>query len=182
MVTWLYRDADIEDVKDFELEDEYVVALYRDKVSEGTAELNDVRNQIEPLVRNAKKLDYIKGKLEGLGGTLSEMATAYGPEARFYNTPSMTLSATSLPNVGGGVEAVGAAFGLTNPGERSGVLGTEAGAVLIELKSRSDAADLADYTSYMTQIKQRKQSNDRLNLRQSIREAADIKDNRYKYY
>jgi len=182
MVTWLYRDASIGDVKEFELEDEYVVALYRNKVDKGTAELDDVRIQVEPLVRNQKKLAYVKSKLESLSGSISEIATAYGSAARFYNAPSMKFSAASLPNVGGGVEAVGAAFGLSNAGERSGAIDTGTGVVLIELKERRNAADIADYTTYMTQIQQRKQSNDRLNLRQSIREAADIVDERYKYY
>ncbi len=182
IVTWLYRDAGAGDVKDFELEDEYVVAVYTDKVNEGTATLEDVRNQIEPLVRNEKKLAYIKAKLEGLNGSLSEIATAYGSEARIYNAERLTLSATSLPNIGGGVEAVGAAFGLSNEGDRTGIISTDSGVVLIELKSKADAADIADYSTYMTQIQQRKQSTDRLNLRQSIREAANIEDKRYLYY
>lgn len=182
MVTWLYRDAYIGDVKDFELEDEYVVAVFTNRIDKGTASLADVRNEIEPLVRNAKKLEYVESKLAGLSGSLSEMATAYGNEARFYNAPDLTFSATSLPNVGGGVEAIGAAFGLSNAGERTGVIGTDSGVVLIELKEKRKATDIADYTTYMTQIQQRKQSNDRLNLRQSIREAAKIEDKRYLYY
>ena len=182
VVTWLYRDADPGDVKEFELEDEYVVAVYRDKVEKGTAELEEVRNLVEPRLRNEKKLAYVKSKLEGLNGSLSEMATAYGPEAGFYNAPALTLNSTSLPNAGGGVEAVGAAFGLTSPGERTTAIATASGVVMVELKTKSDAAEIADYTSYMTQIQQRGQSNDRLNLRQSIREAANIKDERYKYY
>lgn len=182
VVTWLYRDASIQDVKEFEMGDEYIVALYRYKVDAGTAQLNNVRNQIEPLVRNEKKLAYIKSKLEGLSGSLSEMATAYGTQAKFYNAPALTMSATSIPNVGGAIEAVGAAFGLTNPGQRTPVMGADSGVILIELKSRTEAAEIADYTTYMTQIKQRKQANDRLNLRQSIREAADIVDERYKFF
>lgn len=182
IITWLYGEASLEDVKDFELGNEYVVAVYTNKVDEGTAELENVRLQIEPLVRNEKKLAYIKEKMAGLSGSLSEMATAYGPTANFYSAPSLKMNEISLPNVGGGIEALGAAFGLSNPGERTPVMGSDTGAVLIELKSKSEAAEIADYTSYMTQIQQRKQANDRQNLRQSIREAADIVDERHKVY
>lgn len=182
IVTWLYGEASSQDIKDFDLNDEYVVALYRYKVEAGTAKLGDVKNQIEPKVRNEKKLVYIKSKLEGLTGSLSEMATAYGNAAQFYNTPGLRMSSNSLPNVGPAPEAVGAAFALANAGERTSATGTDAGVVIVELKAKSPAPEIADYTSYMTKLQQRKQSNDRLNLRQSIREAADIVDERYKFY
>ena len=182
IVTWLYGEASLEDVKDFEMGNEYVVAVYTSRVNEGTASLDDVRLQIEPLVRNEKKLAYIKEKMAGLSGSLSEMATAYGPTANFYSAPSLKMSEISLPNVGGGIEALGAAFGLSNAGERTPVLGSDTGAVLIELKSKSEAAEIADYSTYMTQLQQKRQASDRQNLRQSIVEAADIVDERYKYY
>lgn len=182
VVTWLYGEASSQDIRDFDLNDEYVVALYRYKVEAGTAKLGDVRNQIEPKVRNEKKLAHIKSKLEGLTGSLSEMVTAYGNGAKFYSAPGLRMSTNSLPNVGTSPEAVGAAFALANVGERTIAIGTDAGVVLVELKAKSAAPEIADYTSYMTKIQQRKQSNDRLNLRQSIREAADIVDERYKFY
>ena len=58
----------------------------------------------------------------------------------------------------------------------------DAGAVMVELKSKSEAAEIADYSTYMTQLQQKRQASDRQNLRQSIVEAADIVDERYKYY
>ncbi len=183
IVTWLYGEASSQDIRDFDLSDEYIVALYRYKVEAGTAKLGDIRNQIEPKVRNEKKLEYIKSKLAGLpGGSLSEMVTAYGRGAQFYNDPALRMTSNSLPNVGPAPEAVGAAFALANVGERTAAVGTDAGVVIVELKARSAAPEIADYTSYMTTLQQRKQGNDRLNLRQSIREAADIVDERYKFY
>lgn len=182
IVTWLYGEASSQDVRDFDLNDEYVVALYRYKVEAGTAKLGDIRNQLEPKVRNEKKLAHIKSQLEGLSGSLSEMTTAYGRGAQFYNDPALRMSSNSLPNVGPAPEAVGAAFALANVGERTAAVGTDAGVVIVELKGKSAAPEIADYTTYMTKIQQRKQGNDRLNLRQSIREAADIVDERYKFY
>jgi peptidyl-prolyl cis-trans isomerase D len=182
IVTWLYGEAKSQDVRDFDLNDEYIVALYRYKVEAGTAKLGDVRNQIEPKVRNQKKLAYIQSKLDGLSGSLNEMATAYGRGAAVYSAPGLKLSSNSLPNVGTAPEAVGAAFGLQNIGERTKALGTDVGVVLIELKAQSPAPEIGDYTSQVTQIRQRKQGNDRLNISQSIREAANIVDERYKFY
>lgn len=182
VVTWLYGEATSQDVKDFELDDEYVVALYRYKVEKGVAKMEDVRNQIEPRVRNEKKLAYIKSKIEGLSGSLEEMRAAYGSGAVVYSAPGLTMISNSLPNVGPAPEAVGTAFALSNVGEKSKPVGTDAGVVVLELKAKSAAPEIADYTNYMTRIQQRNQSSDRLNLNQSIREAASIVDERYKFY
>ena len=182
LVTWLYGEADRGDVKDFELEDEYVVAVYRDKVEKGTANLNDVRSQIMPKVQAQKKKEYIASKLNAMSGSVQDMATAYGTDAKFYNTPNLTLNSNTLPNVGNAPEAVGAAFGLGNPGQKTAVIGTDFGVVVVELKSSSRAAEIADYTTYVTQLQQSRSASTQLNLNQSIRESAKIVDERYKFY
>ena len=182
LVTWLYGEADRGDVKDFELEDEYVVAVYRYKVEKGTANLNDVRSQIMPKVQAQKKKEYIASKLNAMSGSVQDMATAYGTDAKFYNTPNLTLNSNTLPNVGNAPEAVGAAFGLGNPGQKTAVIGTDFGVVVVELKSSSRAAEIADYTTYVTQLQQSRSASTQLNLNQSIRESAKIVDERYKFY
>ena len=182
LVTWLYGEADRGDVKDFELEDEYVVAVYRYKVEKGTANLNDVRSQIMPKVQAQKKKEYIAAKLNAMSGSVQDMATAYGTDAKFYNTPNLTLNSNTLPNVGNAPEAVGAAFGLGNPGQKTAVIGTDFGVVVVELKSSSRAAEIADYTTYVTQLQQSRSASTQLNLNQSIRESAKIVDERYKFY
>ena len=182
VVTWLYGEASLEDVKDFELEDEYIVGVYKKKIAKGTAKLEDVRDQIEPIVKNMKKAELIKSKMAGLSGSMDEMRAAYGAGAVVYSAAGLSMVSNSLPNVGPGPEAVGTAFALQNVGERSKPVSADAGVVLLELKLKSPAPEIADYTNYMTTIQQRTQTSAGLKLNQSITDAADITDERHKFY
>lgn len=182
IVIWLFNEAERGDVKDFELDDQYVVAVHTNRVSEGTADLESVRLEIEGKVRNEKKLEALKTRVGALSGSLAEMATAYGPQARFYSSNALRLNSNSLPNVGNAPEAIGAAYGLINVGDRTSVVGVDLGVVLLELKGKTSAAEIADYTAYENQIVQRLAAQARFTLAQSIKDRANVTDERYKYY
>mgnify|MGYP000856129616 FL=1 len=182
IVVWLYSEAERGDVKDFELDDTYVVAVHTNRVEEGTATLASVRTDIESKVRGDKKVEMLKTRVAALSGTLQEMIAAFGETGKFYTTASLKLNTNSLPNVGTAPEAVGAAHSLATPGDRSGVIAAGNGVVVMELRSRSEAADIADYTAYENQLMQRISSQQRYLLAQSMRERASVVDERYKFY
>lgn len=182
IVVWLFSEAERGDVKDFELDDTYVVAVHTNRVEEGTATLASVRGQIEAKVRAEKKVEMLKSRVAALSGTMQEMVTAFGESGEFYSTAALKMNTNSLPSVGTAPEAVGAAFALANAGDRSGVIATDNGVVVIELKSKNEAADVADYTAYENQLMQRMSSQQRFLLGQSMRERANVVDERYKFY
>ncbi|WP_421977312.1 peptidylprolyl isomerase [Roseivirga seohaensis] len=184
IVTWLYGEASVGDVKDFDLGEEYVVAVYRAKVEAGTAKLTDsgVRSQIKLKVENAKKAKYITDKIASASGSLSDMAASFDAIAQVYTDTEVKLSSNSLPNVGVAPAAVGTAFALKNVGDRSKAITTDVGVVIMELKSKNAPAAITDYTTYVNQIQQRALNNAQLKMNQSIREKAEILDKRYKFY
>lgn len=182
IVIWLFSEAERGAVKDFELDDTYVVAVHTNRVEEGTASLASVRTDIENKVKGDKKIELLKTRVAALSGTLQEMATAFGETGQFYTTASLRMNTNSLPNVGTAPEAVGAAHALANAGDRSGVIANDSGVIVIELRSRSEAADIADYTAYENQLMQRMSSQQRYLLAQSMRERASVVDERYKFY
>jgi peptidyl-prolyl cis-trans isomerase D len=182
IVVWLYSEAERESVKDFELDDTYVVAVHTNRVEEGTASLASVRTDIENKVKGDKKVELLKARVAALSGTLQEMTTAFGETGKFYTTAILRMNTNSLPNVGTAPEAIGAAHALANAGDRSGVIATSDGVIVIELKSKSEAADIADYTAYENQLMQRMSSQQRYLLAQSMRERASVVDERYKFY
>ena len=182
IVSWLYGEASIGDVKDFELDDEYVVAVYTEQVKEGTSTLESIRNVITQQVRNEKKTDIIKNKLDGLSGSLQEIATAYGADAVVHTATALKQNTISLPNVGTAPEAIGAALALQESGNRTTAIATDNGVVLIELKSKNSPAEIADYTAYETQLLQKMEARMPYNLNQSMNDRAEIKDERYKFY
>lgn len=183
IVSWLYGEASIGDVKDFDLEDEYVVAVYRDKTEEGVQALEDVRLQIAAKLMNEKKAEYIKAKINGLSGNVSAMATAYGPEASVYSNNALKLADVSLPNAGVAPEAVGAAFALKSVGDKTKPYVVDnQGVVVLELKSISSAAEIGDYTSYENQILQAAFAAVQGKLRQAVIDRVEVVDERYKYF
>ena len=183
IVSWLYGEATMGDVKDFDLDNEYVVAVYRDKRDEGVQSLEDVRIQIAGKLMNDKKAEFIKAKINGLSGTVSAMASAYGPEASVYSNGALKLADVSLSNAGVAPEAIGAAFALKNVGDKTKAYVVDnQGVVVVELKSVSAAAEIGDYTSYDNQILQAAFAAIQGKLRQAVVDRVEVVDERYKFF
>jgi peptidyl-prolyl cis-trans isomerase D len=183
IIRWAFVDASIGEVSDvFELEENYVVALLTERISEGNASLNDVRDQILPKVKNQFKAEIIKQRIETLeGSTLDEIAQKYGEDASVFSNSELKLSTNALPSVGFAPNAVGTAFSLEE-GEISKPVEENDGVVLIQLNSLMPSPEIADYTGYENQIQQRRAGQASYQISEAIRENADIVDERYKFF
>ena len=182
VVRWAYNDAGRGDVSPvFELDDAYVVAVLTEVTEEGTAELEDVRDEVEAKVKAQVKGEQIVEKLKTLSGSLQEIADAFGPDANVYSTSDLSMSSNTLPNVGFAPKAVGKVFAL-NEGEVSEPIEGENGVVMIQLEALTEAAEIADYSSYKDQLQQQAQQRTTFNISQAIRDFASIEDQRYKFY
>ncbi|MDH5400514.1 MAG: peptidylprolyl isomerase, partial [Cyclobacteriaceae bacterium] len=182
VVQWLFRDAKVGSVSSvFEVNDNYVVAVMTTETEEGYPSLDQVKAQIEPEVAKKLKAVKIKAKLASLSGSLQEMATAYGEDANVYSTSDLKLSSNSLPNVGFDPLAVGAAFSLEN-GAKTAPFSSENGVLIIEMVNKTVAPEIADYTSYKSSLATTAQNNASQKISNTIEDAADIKDKRYKVY
>lgn len=182
VVRWAFKDASVGDVSEvYELEDAYVIAALTGKREKGTAQLKDVREQALAKVRGQKKAEQIAEKLRDLSGTLEERKQAYGGNANVYTADELKLSSNTLPNVGFAAQAVGRAFAL-NEGEISEPIITENGVVVVELQSITPAPEIADYATYKEQLQQQQEERTSTNIAQAVREAANIEDERYKFY
>lgn len=182
VVRWLFKDASKGKVSEvFELDDAYVVALMTEKIDKGTAPLALVKDEVTIKVKNQKKGEVILGKLKGLSGTLEEIASGYGDDANVYNTADLKLNSNALPNVGFAPKAVGVAFGL-EAGEQSAPVVAENGIIIIETIAINEAGEIADYSSYKNNLKQALDNRTSFEISAAIKEFAEIKDTRYKFY
>ena len=182
VVSWLYGEAEMGDVKDFELGDEYVVAVYSDRTEEGVQSFDEVRSEIEGILRNQKKADFIKSKMSSLSGSATEVSAAYGPEAQQQNVSSLKLGDIQIAG-GNAPEAIGAVFALQNPGDWTAPhVVAEEGVIMIQMNSRSEAAEIGDYTSYENQIIRDATTRANTALSESVIDKVDITDERYKYF
>lgn len=182
VIQWAYNNEDIGSISDVrELEDQYIVATLTKITDEGDASLDDVKDQIEPKVKNKKKGDIIIEKLAALEGTLEEIAESYGADARVYNSSDLKFSTSSLPSVGFAPIAIGAAFSLES-GQRSQPIQEENGIIVIEMINMTQAPEIADYSTYKNQIEQRISGRVSYNAGEAIKKEANIKDLRYRFF
>lgn len=182
IVYWAYNTASVGDVSEvFEIDDQYVISVLTEEQEEGVADLESVRNEVTKKVRDQKKSEIITKKLEGTSGTLDEIAAAYGSEAKVYNMPALKQSSNSLQTVGLAPEAVGIAFSMEN-GETTKPFAVDNGVLIIEMVNKLEAPEISDYESYRTQILQQRQGRLAYNVDQTVKELADIKDDRYKFF
>lgn len=182
VVRWLFRDASKGKISEvFELDDAYVVAVMTGKIDKGTAPLSMVKDEITAKVKNEKKGKVILDKLKQTSGTLEEVASSYGDDAHVYTTADLKLNNNSLPNVGFAPKAVGTALGL-KAGEQSAPITAENGVLIIEAITINEAGEIADYSSYKDKIEQAKANRTSFEISAAIKEFADIKDKRYRFY
>lgn len=182
LVRWTYNEGSIGKVSPvFEIENNYVVAVMTGKTEQGTASLEDVRDEVTSKVKNKLKADQIVQRLNDIQGSLEEIAAKYGADANVHVNSDLKLNTNTLPNVGFAPAAVGRAFSLQQ-GQRSEPLAEENGVVIIELQSITEAPEVADYTAYKNQIQQREQSKASYEIMEAIKENADIEDHRYRFF
>jgi peptidyl-prolyl cis-trans isomerase D len=183
VVSWLYGEAEFGDVKEFELDDEYVVAVYSLKTEAGVRDFNDVKSEIEGILKNERKAEFIKTKMTAQSGTASEVAAGYGEGAQVLNNSALKMADTFLQQAGDAPEAVGAAFALQNVGDWTDAYTADGnGVVMLQLKSKSEAAEIGDYTSYENQIIRDAVAKANSTLGESVIDKIEVTDERYKYY
>ena len=182
VVQWLFRDASVGKISEvFELDDQYVLAAMEGETPEGYQKLKDVEVQIAAKVKNELKGEIIVNKLKDLSGSLEEMAEAYGEEANVYSSGDLKFNTNSLPSVGFDPVAIGRAFSL-EPGERTEAFSSANGVLIIEMNELTGAPEIADYTSYKDQLAQTRRGTVVSGIPEAIKDAANIEDERYKFY
>jgi len=182
IIRWTFLDASLYEVSTvFELEDQYVIAVLTGKTDAGPAELEDVRVQLTPKVKNELKAEYIIRKLQQFEGTLDEIAEQYGSEANVYESSDIKLSSNSIPNVGFAPIAVGTVFSLEE-GEISEPIIENDGVLIIQLNALVESPEIADYTNYKNQIEQRRSGMTSYLTSEAIKAHSGIIDERYKFF
>ncbi|RAW03400.1 peptidylprolyl isomerase [Pseudochryseolinea flava] len=181
VVQWLYREAKTDKVSQvFELEGQNVVAVMTGEIKKGHRPFESVKNEITPEVQKIVKGKAIAAKLNGLKGTLDEIAAGFGKEATVYTSSNVRLSGNGLPPaVNYDPVAVGVSFSLEN-GKRSQPFNGENGVLIVELQNKTVAPAIENYTPYSQQLLQSLNMAG-YSISEAIKEKSDIEDERYKF-
>ncbi len=182
IVTWLFRDGAEGKVSEvFDLDNEYVVAMMTGETEEGYRTLDQVKEEITPTVRNILKGKKIIEKLASEKGTLDEIAKGFGADALVNSSSDLKLNSNTLPSAGLDPTAVGRVFSLEN-GKRSVPFAGENGVIVLELQNKTIAPEVGDYAMFKNELLKSINNKSGLNIADAIKEGANIKDKRYKFY
>jgi peptidyl-prolyl cis-trans isomerase D len=180
MVRWAY-EAKVGEVSNvFSLDNQFVVAILTGKRDKGTAQPEDVREEVAVKVRNDLKAEQILTKLNGLSGDIDKVSAAYGPTAS-VGAGQVTLASYSIDGIGNDPEAVGKVFAL-KPTQKTVPFKGESGVIILQSLKTYPVTEIADYSMYKNQISQQRTSQIDYKVDEAIKKEADIKDERYKFY
>jgi peptidyl-prolyl cis-trans isomerase D len=182
MVTWLFRDAKKGKVSTvFDLENNYVVSVMTGETEAGFKPLEKIKDEITPMVKNELKGKAIIEKLAAQKGSLDEIAKAFGTDATVSTVNDLKLNGNALGTIGFDPTAVGAAFSLEG-GKTTRPFAGENGVFMIELKNKTVAPGMQEYSTFKNQALQSLNGRVAYNVSEAFKDAAGIKDKRYKFY
>ncbi|WP_242926316.1 peptidylprolyl isomerase [Pontibacter vulgaris] len=183
LVRWAYsKDTKVGDVSPvFEINDQYVVATLTGEREKGYAKVADVKEELTAAVRNELKAKQIIAKLDGTKGTLDQIAAKYGPDAMIRDAQNVTFASGALPGLGVEPAAVGKAFGL-KPGTHTAAFEGQGGVLMVELTQLNKAPETKDLAAVKKELITTRSARTEANAFEAIKEKADIKDNRVKFF
>ncbi len=183
IVRWAFDEAKVGKVSPiFDPENNYVVCLVTKKRDKGTGKIEDYKDELTTKVRNEEKAKIIIDKLSGLkGATLEDIQKSYGADAQVNTANDVNLQGGSIPNLGFDPVATGKVFGLKK-GKRTKAFAGENGVAILEVIEQIPAAEIADYTQNRTTAIQSQSYSVGYQATEAIKEASNVKDNRYKFY
>tara|TARA_Y100000768_G_scaffold227948_2_gene172096 strand:+ start:476 stop:2581 length:2106 start_codon:yes stop_codon:yes gene_type:complete len=179
LVQWLFNDEiEIDSYKRFDLSNGgYLIAQVSSLVNEGLSSVEDATFTAVPKVRNQKKAQMII-KQNSKTSSLEDLAENNNVEIK----KALALNQKSGTISGAGREplVIGVAFG-TGLNEISDLIIGENGIYKIKVTKKEKSTDLETYLSYQNQLLSSR-SLSSSTLFQSVKESAEIVDNRSTYY
>ena len=161
------------------------------KRPEGTVPLDELRDQLEPLVRARKKAARVAARLEavrrevGAGATLAQAAQNAGVE---FHTPEAFARTESVEGLGRANAVIGAAFRLEK-GRLSEVIevaeGSNRGAYLLKLLEKTPVDEeqfAAQREQVVAQLQAQREQEAVQNWFAHLYDTAEIEDNRHRFF
>ena len=186
IVQWLFSEStNVSDFKRFDLpKGGYLIAQVTDKVEEGLANVQDVSYKVLPMVLKSKKADFIISKNDN-SLSIEEIAEINGIEVK----KALALNQKNATITGSGLEplVIGASFG-TSLNESSDFIIGENGVYKLKVIKRKDTNTSTDpidsnfIISYKNQLLNSNRTSSFARVYESLKENAEVTDNRSVYY
>ncbi|KAA9041988.1 hypothetical protein FW778_08225 [Ginsengibacter hankyongi] len=137
VVKWAFNAKEGEVSEPFSIKDDFIVAVIDRKIKEGTPDVKTARPMVESTVRNLKKAEEIKRKLNN-PSTLEAAAKVYNQQVLTTGGDStLTFDAQLINGVGNEPKVAGAAFNKTYQSKVSPAIAGNTGVFVIKINSIS---------------------------------------------
>ncbi len=167
-------------VEPFSFHEKYVVAHLAEIREEGTAPLEQKKEEVEIGAKKAKKAEKLIEEMNKANAkTIEEYASKLN--LRVNSTEAATFTSYSIPNVGREMDLYGPLFVLKQ-GELSKPVKGETGVYVVKVEKITEAPATTDYTAAKTQAKNNYSYRVDVEAVEAIKKQAKIKDNRAKFY
>lgn len=177
-VRWIYEHG-IGDISDpVEMGDKYVVAMITSVNKAGLMSVPEARPTVETILRNEKKAKIIMDT-KFKGNTLEAYSTSTGTTV--LRADSLSFSAPFIAGVGSEPKVIGAAFNKNLQGKNSEPIAGATGVFAIKAESTSAKTSNIDQLTLKQNMLQSTRMVSYRGL-DALKKAADIKDNRAKFF
>ncbi len=180
LIRWINnaKRGDVSEV--FDIDDKYVVALVTEDNKEGLMPAYKARSTVEFIVRNEKKAEQIKAKLSGKTSTLEAAAGALGVQV--MNADSISFASPFIPNVGQEPRVIGASFDKEFQAKVSTPIVGNGGVFVIKVNNVSAQSTGMNIEQQRLAMMQQARSTGAYRSLEALKKAANIKDNRAKFF
>lgn len=180
LVQWLFNEeTNINDYKRFDLSrGGYVIVQLTEKNEDGLMSPGLASINVLPILKNKKKAKIIIDKNRKYK-SLEEIASNNNLEIN--NVSALNQLTPIVAQAGFEPKVIGTAFGLEVNGISSLVEG-ESGVYMIKLNALKDPEEIESYSAFENQLTNKLRTNLDFNIIQSLKNSAEISDNRKGYY
>lgn len=182
LVRWIFNEAEIGSVsaQPFFIGDKYIVPVLVNSYEKGTMSVEKARPLIEYKIRNRKKAEQIAQKV-GMPASLDAVNKAVNQPVQQLD--SVQFAASYIPNLGNEAKLIGASFNKNYQAKVSDPIFGEIGVYYIKINNISAMASAAGLdVKLQQQMAAQQAQRASYMVIETLKKAADIKDNRYKFY
>jgi peptidyl-prolyl cis-trans isomerase D len=182
LIRWVFNDASRGSVAEhpFMVGDKYVVAAVTNQFEEGPMSVEKARPLVEYKIRNDKKAEAIIKKI-GNANTLEAIAQAN--KQNIMRADSIQFNSSFIPNVGNELKVLGASFNKDYQAKVSPAIKGEMGVFVIKVENIFALPNPGfDVKQQQAAMQQQLSGMAGYRTLEIMKKAADIKDNRVKFF
>ena len=182
VVKWAYTAKPGDVSSSFIVDNNYVIAVLTGIKAEGTATVDDVRQQLEMMVRKQKKGEQIAAQIAAtmaLNTTLDGLASKLNQPLK--TATGLVFANAYAENLGYEPKVVGTIFSLKEKQLSKPVIGEQA-VYAVEVESFTKPQPIADYNQFKQQLLTALQPRLQYGLADVLKKSVKIEDNRYLFF